>query len=478
MAIPHDRCPARTARTERTERTERGRRTRPTRRVPRRRAAAALACSAALALTASGCGSAAGNSADGGNGANGAAKPVTITFWHGWSEPSEVAAIDANIAAFEKLYPGITVKSVADVPETTLVKGLHGSGPGSPDVISDFTSQDVGPLCSSGALLDLGPLLAKSGIAADAIFPRAMLDYTQYQGKQCTLPFLGDAYGLYYNVSMFRAAGISGPPKTFSQLAADAVRLTIGNGSKQLGYMPLFENYENDVGTMAAQYAPAYFTRSGRSNLAGDPAFADLLNWQQNLVTQLGGYDHLEQLRSGFGDEFTDNAFDKGKVAMQLDGEWRVANLTSEQVPFQWATAPFPVPDDQAAAYGRGYLSGTVIGVSRNSRQQQAAWQFVTYLTTDTSAVVSFANAIDNVPSTFAALDSPELQLPAAFRTFLDVAASPYSDTEPPTADGDNYVGVLQQVGTDHEAGKDPDLGAALAAADQAIDRSAAGTAK
>jgi len=456
VAIPHDRSPLKAPNT---------RSTRGTRRIRRARTAAALACSASLALTAAGCGSSA-------TGDTGAVAPVTITFWHGWSEPSEVAAVNANIASFEKLYPGITVKSVSDVSEATLVKGLHATGAGSPDVVSDFTSQDVGPLCSSGTLLDLDPLLAKSGVAADAIFPKAMLDYTRYQGKQCTLPFLGDAYGLYYNVGMFHAAGISGPPKTFSQLAADAVRLTVGDGSKQLGYMPLFENYENDVGTLAAQYGPQYFNRSGRSDLAGDPAFTDLLDWQQNLVGSLGGYSHLEQLMSGFGDEFTDNAFDKGKVAMQLDGEWRVANLTAEKVPFQWATAPFPVPDDQLADYGRGYLSGTVIGINRRSRQQQAAWQFVKYLTTDTSAVVSFANAIDNVPSTFAALDSPELQFPAAFQTFLDVASNPYSDTEPPTADGDNYVGVLQQVGTTNEAGKDPDLGAALRAADSAIDTS------
>ena len=198
---------------------------------------------------------------------------------------------------------------------------------------------------------------------------------------------------------------------------------------------------------------------------------ADLLGWQRDLVSQLGGYDHLEQLRSGFGGEYTDNAFDRGKVAMQLDGEWRVANLTAEKVPFQWATAPFPVPDDQAADYGRGCLSGTAIGINHNSRQQKAAWQFVSCLTTDADAVVGFANAIDNVPSTFAALDSPELQLPAAFRTFLDVAGSPYSDSAPPTADGDNYVGVLQQIGTDAEAGKDLDLGATLRAADLAIDR-------
>ncbi len=71
--------------------------------------------------------------------------------------------------------------------------------------------------------------------------------------------------------------------------------------------------------------------------------------------------------------------------------------------------APFPVPDDQADTYGKGYLSGTIIGIASTSEKQNAAWELVKYMTTDTDAVVSFANAIHNVPSTLAALKSPDL---------------------------------------------------------------------
>jgi multiple sugar transport system substrate-binding protein len=36
------------------------------------------------------------------------------------------------------------------------------------------------------------------------------------------MPFLADAYGLYYNKKMFAAAGITDPPKTLTELADDA----------------------------------------------------------------------------------------------------------------------------------------------------------------------------------------------------------------------------------------------------------------
>ena len=41
--------------------------------------------------------------------------------------------------------------------------------------------------------------------------------YTSYNGVQCTLPVLSDAYGLYYNTAMFKKAGITEPPKTLSR---------------------------------------------------------------------------------------------------------------------------------------------------------------------------------------------------------------------------------------------------------------------
>ena len=45
---------------------------------------------------------------------------------------------------------------------------------------------------------------------------------------------------------------------------------------------------------------------------------------------------------------------------MQLDGEWRLANLKQDKVAFPYAAAPMPVADDRADTYGAGYVTGTV----------------------------------------------------------------------------------------------------------------------
>jgi multiple sugar transport system substrate-binding protein len=176
-------------------------------RLSRRLAGTALSASLALALTA--CfGSSQGGAKDNPN------ADVTITFWHGWSAPSEVKAIQATIAAFEKANPNIHVKAVGNITDDKINQALRAGGSSAPDVVSSFTTDNVGEFCSSHAFVDLTPFMRKSGIDPATTFPATQLSYTQYNHDQCALPLLSDAYGLYYNKDAFRAAGISGPPKT------------------------------------------------------------------------------------------------------------------------------------------------------------------------------------------------------------------------------------------------------------------------
>jgi multiple sugar transport system substrate-binding protein len=83
---------------------------------------------------------------------------------------------------------------------------------------------------------------------------------------------------------------------------------------------------------------------------------------------------------------------------------------------------------------------------------------------------VSFSNAIKNVPSTFDALKSPKLEVDERFKTFIDIAQHPESNSSPATANGGAFQLTLQDVGYANEAGKVPDVRAALVKADQQID--------
>lgn len=184
-----------------------------------------------------------------------------------------------------------------------------------------------------------------------------------------------------------------------------------------------------------------------------------------------GGYGALEKFRTSFGDEMSNqNAFLSGKLAMHMDGEWRGLMLKDAKAKFDWGVAPLPVPDDQAETYGRGYLTGTVTGIAHSSKHQNAAWELVKFLTSDTDQVVGFANAIHNVPSTFAALKSPKLDADPTFRTFLGIAKNKYSQVMPPSTNGGMYITQLQDFSYGEEAGEVHDLKAGLRRLDKLID--------
>ncbi|MGW5850440.1 ABC transporter substrate-binding protein [Streptomyces sp. NPDC055254] len=437
--------------------------------MPRtRRLTTSAAALAAISVLATACTGQSGSAAD-----DDPAKDVTLTFWHGWSAPSEAEAIEENIARFEKAHPNIKVRVTGNMTDDKIKQALRAGGDKAPDVVSSFTTDSVGTFCNSRAFADLNPFLEKSGIDKTKVFPKTLLEYTQFEGNQCTLPLLNDAYGLVYNKTAFAAAGITEPPRTWSRFTEVAKKLTKPDGDSyaQVGLMPTFHGYETTPMRLAAQWSPTYFAADGTSNLARDPAFAKMLTAQKDLVAQLGGYEKLERFRTTFGDEWSaEHPFHTGKVAMQIDGEWRAPMAKAAGVSFEIGTAPLPVPDDQAADYGKGYLSGTIMGIASGSRKQNAAWELVKYMTTDTEAVVAFANSIHNVPSTLAALESPALQVTPEFKTFLDIARHPKSSTTPARADGGTYQLTFTDFAYGVEKGDVTDIPAGLAKAAQQID--------
>lgn len=420
----------------------------------------AFALTASLALLTTACTGQTGSGAD-----DDPSKETTITFWHAWSAPSEVKAVTSLIAGFEKAHPAIHVDVVGNMTDDKINQALRTGGDKAPDVISSFTTNNVGKFCSSGALVDLNPFFEKSGIDPETTFPKAMNEYTQYDGNRCTVPLLGDAYGLYYNKTAFEKAGITGPPKTWTEFEADAKKLTVprGDGYRQLGFMPNYHGWESTTEHYFAQFSPTYFAADGTSNLAEDPAFQAGFELQKRLVDALGGFQKLERFRATLGDEWgPKHPFHTGQVAMQLDGEWRLGMAEEANPDFEIGVAPLPVPDDQADQYGKGYITGTIAGIAATSKKQNAAWELVKYMTTDTDAVVGFANAIHNVPSTLAALKSPELTYDPRFKTFLDIAANPHSTTTPPSVNGGVYLVTIQQFGYAYESGRTTDLKAGL----------------
>jgi ABC-type glycerol-3-phosphate transport system substrate-binding protein len=391
----------------------------------------------------------------------------TIEVWHGWSAPHEVKAFEDAISGFHRLHPNITVKLVKGQDDTKILNAVRGGNP--PDVVSSFSTNNVGQFCSSGALQNLTPFLQRDKVDM-GLFPKAVQDYTQYKGVRCTLPLLADDYALYTNKALMKGEQ---PPKTIGELTALAKKLTVRNPDgtiKVAGFLPSVTYYEHVPEHLVGGFGGTWLDPRGRANFATDPAFTRYLQWQKSLIDWYG-YDNIKKFVHSMGQEFeASNPFEKGKVAMAVDGEWRAKFLQQEAPKLQYDTTPTPVADDRAGTYGGGFVTGTIIGIPRGAPHQQAAWEFVKYLTTDTDALVTFANGLGNVPSTIPALSSPKLTLPPQFHTFLDVFKNPNSGTIPSTVNGGDFVVKFQSFVQDQwEPGKVDDLPQGLQGLDKKV---------
>ena len=105
---------------------------------------------------------------------------------------------------------------------------------------------------------------------------------------------------------------------------------------------------------------------NGKSSLGKDPAWQKLLRWQKSLVDYYG-HKNLVKWNAGAGDEFSaSHAFESGKLAMMMDGEWRVAFIAAEH-PSSYGTAPMPSTRRSPAAT-LGLHQRHVIGSRRTVR--------------------------------------------------------------------------------------------------------------
>jgi len=407
--------------------------------------------------------------------------PVTISMWSEWTSKAETQVFNKVFDMFHEQYPWITVDSRTGLTDNKITAAINAGNP--PDAVLSFGVDNVGLWCSTGAWLNLNDHISADGLDMAATFPPSALTYTSYQGNQCSLPFLTDVTGMYYNKDMFDAAGISDPPKTTDELLDDAKKLTEFNSDgsiKVAGFVPWlgYNCCGNTTLSFGHMFGASWLDADGNPAFSSDPAWAEMFTWQKKFITDVygngdfaTGVDKLQRFIAGTADEFSSsNDFEIGRVAITLDGEWRSGpNFIGLDAPnLNFDTAPLPTSPGATDLYGSGVAGGTVIGIPRGSAHEAEAWALVKFMATNTDALVYMANNAYNVPTTVESLQSPDLDFVPQFQTFLDAFNNPHSEYRPTTPIGDGLGTYLDSFGDEWQTGKSSDLAGGLkTAADQ-----------
>jgi multiple sugar transport system substrate-binding protein len=438
-----------------------------------------LGAAAVLGLIATACFGGGNSTVSEVNTASGAAHtPVTLNVWSFYTG-REFQQYDTVLADFQKLYPWITIKHTPGKSDQDYIRAISSNT--APDVAISAGPDNVAKFCNTGAWQDLNPFLQQDGINISSVIPPQALRYTSYNGDQCALPVLSDAYGLYYNTSMFKAQHITSPPKTLSQLETDAKALTVLNpdGSiKIAGFVPLSTFYESYSLYYGSYTGGHWYDSNGKAAFASDPSWGNLLNWEKSFITNVYGPDGYNKLRAfvaslgGANSEWSSSqGFEVGRIAMTLDGEWRVAFIQSDHSKVPYATAPFPVADNTPQLYGAGQIGGDVMGIPRGAQHPAEAWLLIKYLATDTQAEETLAEELKNVPTTYASLKDPKLTGDPNFATFLNIFANSNSEFKPLTTIGDSDETLWADFVSNWEAGKVSDLQSGLQTVSNNIDK-------
>jgi multiple sugar transport system substrate-binding protein len=401
--------------------------------------------------------------------------PMTLTVWSNFSA-RELKVTTAVLESIKQKYPWMTVKHVGGKDDAAIQRAINGGTP--PDMAISFTPSFAARYCQTGAFQDLNPHLQADKIDKAQVWPAGMFSYTQHNNVQCALPMLTDAYGLYYNVDLLQKKGFSQPPKTLSELADMAKKLTEYNADgsiKVAGFMPVFGFYSgNTVNVYGHTHGAQWYDNAGKPSLSTDPNWAKMLEWQKSLVDAIG-YDKLQKFaaKMGGGDSewSASHGFETGKIAMMLDGEWRTAFIKADKATVNYATAFPPTADDATDLYGAGQVGGTIIGIPKGVKHPAESWLLVKYMATDAGALTTLADGLRNVPSTIETLQKTNLASDPKFKTFIDLVKNPKSTYKPLVPIGDVDEQMFGTFAEKWQAGQVSDLQAGLQQLDSQISK-------
>ena len=343
----------------------------------------------------------------------------TITYWatnEGTSVSADEKILNNAVKDFEE-QNDVTVE-VKVVPWEDLYKNIitaTTSGEG-PDVLNIGNTWSAA-LQATGALVPFDEEVMEQ-IGGRDKFADAPMRSTGVEGQPPTgVPLYSVPDGaFFYNKSMFQEAGIQ-PPKTWNEFIQAAEQLTTdtdgdGNidqwGIAIAGGSPI--DAVHRVFVLSRQQGGQFF------NEQGEPTF----NSQENVdavkqyVDWMGEYEIAGQSMANYESTQSIADFANGDAAMMIGPVSNISSIKDrgmKESDFGVAVSPVLDPLPEGGEPTRGYVSGSNITVFQNTRNREAALQFVDFMTSKEQQL-KLTQEFGNFPVIKSALDNPAYQGP------------------------------------------------------------------
>lgn len=202
----------------------------------------------------------------------------------------------------------------------------------------------------------------------------------KFEGSQLDLPIFAATIVLYWRKDVFEAAGIEGPPETFEDLmaAVQAIRENVPDVSPiGLRGAPGIEANMWPFPIFLYSYGGAFFEDfpSDMTPKLNTPEAVEAVEAWATLVREYG----FPGMVNATHEELIAN-MQQGNVAMVLDGHPLAGVfLNRENSQSYGKTGVAPIPAGEAGRFPAFSEHG--IAIAQNSRNKEAAWEFVKWAT-------------------------------------------------------------------------------------------------
>jgi len=295
----------------------------------------------------------------------------TVISFARLSSQAHNAYLDPIIAAFEAANPDIDVQNVesaGDGYEGLAQTALLGLAAGSPPDLVQVGFTLLPTLVESGGPIALDSFMDEAGFDRSSLKP-GMLELGQLGGRNYIMPIGISTPVMYYNLDLFRAAGLDpdSPPTTWEEAREAAEALVAAGYQGILWGWSITGNWlfqtmlESAGGRMGAD------TADGHVATFDDEAGERVLTYLQGLTR-----DGLRPVT-----EATVQTFASGQLGMLVDSSFQRVN-TPRQVDAEVRLAAVPIPEGGETRLPAG--GNGVMMFSRDLAQQAAAWRFLEFL--------------------------------------------------------------------------------------------------
>lgn len=305
---------------------------------------------------------------------------VKISWLHHYGEEGSRKWVDFATQKFTEKYPNITFNiqglSFDSYVSTLQTKIASGDAPD----IFDLSGQDFIKYDQNNYLTDLKgqPFLENIN--------QAGIDGASFNGKVLGLTMGGFGWGIHYNKEVFKKAGITKLPETYSEF------LAICKSIKDIGVAPIAQGYKESwtiSGEIQCDYVPSLYKLYPTATMdlmERKVRFSDSKEWRDEFTRLAERY--VYGVKDPFGTDWNGacEMVASGKAAMILNGTWTIDAIKSKNPDVEVGVFAMPYSEN-AADTVLPISSNSGLVIFKGSKNTNQCLDFFSHLTTNEIAV-------------------------------------------------------------------------------------------